>query len=72
MNKIQKLIEENVFWLIVLTLLVIGVAMMVEILPLAFSKSVTQPIAGVKPIPRCNWPAVTFICAKAATTATRK
>ncbi|KPC55090.1 cytochrome-c oxidase, cbb3-type subunit II [Amantichitinum ursilacus] len=49
MNKIQKLIEENVFWLIVLTVLVISVAMMVEILPLAFSKSVTQPIEGVKP-----------------------
>jgi cytochrome c oxidase cbb3-type subunit 2 len=41
MNKIQKLIEENVFYLIVLVLLVISVAMMVEILPLAFQKSVT-------------------------------
>ncbi|MBY0345686.1 MAG: cbb3-type cytochrome c oxidase subunit II, partial [Neisseriaceae bacterium] len=41
MNKIQKMIEENVFYLIVLILLVISVAMMVEILPLAFQKSVT-------------------------------
>lgn len=49
MDRIQKLIEENVFWLIVLTVLVISVAMMVEILPLAFSKSTTQPIEGVKP-----------------------
>ena len=49
MNKIQKLIEENVFWLVVLTLLTISVAMMVEILPLMFSKSVTQPVTGVKP-----------------------
>ncbi len=49
MNKIQKLIEENVFWLIVLTLLTVSVAMFVEILPLMFSKSVTQPVEGVKP-----------------------
>ncbi|UXY13981.1 cytochrome-c oxidase, cbb3-type subunit II [Chitiniphilus purpureus] len=49
MNKIQKLIEEKVGWLVVLTLLVISVAMLVEILPLMFSKSVTKPIAGVKP-----------------------
>ena len=49
MNKIQKLIEENVFWLIVLTLLTVSVAMFVEILPLMFSKSVTEPVTGVKP-----------------------
>jgi cytochrome c oxidase cbb3-type subunit 2 len=49
MNKIQKLIEENVAALIIMTLITISVAMMVEILPLMFSKSVTQPIAGVKP-----------------------
>lgn len=49
MNKIQKLIEENVFWLVVLTLLTVSVAMFVEILPLMFSKSVTQPVDGVKP-----------------------
>ncbi len=49
MNKIQKLIEENVFWLIVLTLLTVSVAMFVEILPLMFTKSVTQPVDGVKP-----------------------
>ncbi|WP_348944667.1 cytochrome-c oxidase, cbb3-type subunit II [Chitinibacter sp. FCG-7] len=49
MNKIQKLIEENVAALIILTLMTISVAMLVEILPLMFSKTVTQPIAGVKP-----------------------
>ncbi|MDR3428717.1 MULTISPECIES: cytochrome-c oxidase, cbb3-type subunit II [Silvimonas] len=49
MERIQKLIEQNVFWLILLTILTISVAMMVEILPLAFSKSTTQPIEGVKP-----------------------
>ncbi|MDC7714278.1 cytochrome-c oxidase, cbb3-type subunit II [Vogesella sp. LYT5W] len=49
MEKIQKLIEENVAYLIVLTLLVISVAALVEIVPLMFQKSTTQPIAGVKP-----------------------
>lgn len=49
MNKIQKIVEENVFYLIVLTLFTLSIAMFVEILPLMFSKSVTQPIAGVKP-----------------------
>ncbi|WP_373975280.1 cytochrome-c oxidase, cbb3-type subunit II [Chitinibacter sp. SCUT-21] len=49
MNKIQKLIEENVAALIIMTLITISIAMLVEILPLMFSKSVTQPIAGVKP-----------------------
>ncbi|OHX14115.1 cytochrome-c oxidase, cbb3-type subunit II [Chromobacterium sphagni] len=49
MDKIQKLIEEHVGWLIVLTLLVVSVAGLVEILPLAFQKSVTEPVAGVKP-----------------------
>ncbi|QZA79694.1 cytochrome-c oxidase, cbb3-type subunit II [Deefgea piscis] len=49
MNKIQKIVEENVFYLIVLTFFTLSIAMFVEILPLMFSKSVTQPIAGVKP-----------------------
>ena len=49
MDKIQKLIEEKVGYLIVLTLLVISIAMLVEILPLMFQKSTTQPVAGVKP-----------------------
>ncbi|WP_288841794.1 cytochrome-c oxidase, cbb3-type subunit II [uncultured Deefgea sp.] len=49
MNKIQKIVEENVFYLIILTFFTLSIAMFVEILPLMFSKSVTQPIAGVKP-----------------------
>ncbi len=49
MNKIQKLVEENAFYLIVLTLFTLSVSMFVEILPLMFSKSMTQPIEGVKP-----------------------
>jgi cytochrome c oxidase cbb3-type subunit 2 len=49
MDKIQKLIEEHVGYLIVFTLLVISVAGLVEIVPLAFQKSTTEPVAGVKP-----------------------
>ncbi|SFZ79237.1 cytochrome-c oxidase, cbb3-type subunit II [Chitinimonas taiwanensis] len=49
MNKIQKLIEEHVGYLIVFTLMIISVAMLVEILPLMYSKSTTKPIPGVKP-----------------------
>lgn len=49
MEKIQKLIEEKVGYLIVLTLVVISFAILVEGLPLMFQKSTTEPIAGVKP-----------------------
>lgn len=49
MDKIQKLIEEHVGYLIVFTLLVISIAGLVEIVPLAFQKSTTEPVAGVKP-----------------------
>ncbi|MDN0073943.1 cytochrome-c oxidase, cbb3-type subunit II [Crenobacter sp. SG2303] len=49
MEKIQKLIEEHVGFLIVFTLIVISVAGLVEIVPLAFQKSTTEPVAGVKP-----------------------
>ena len=49
MEKIQKLIEENVAYLIVLTLLVISVAALIEIVPLMFQKYTTPPVAGVKP-----------------------
>ncbi|MCW3479610.1 cytochrome-c oxidase, cbb3-type subunit II [Neisseriaceae bacterium JH1-16] len=49
MEKIQKLIEERVGFLIAFTLIVISVAGLVEIVPLAFQKSTTEPVAGVKP-----------------------
>lgn len=44
MNKIQKLVEEHVAFLIVFVLLVISVGLLVEVIPLFFSKSVTQPL----------------------------
>ncbi|MFC7421311.1 cytochrome-c oxidase, cbb3-type subunit II [Iodobacter arcticus] len=49
MNQLQARVEQNVAYLIVLTLLTLSVAMLVEILPLMFSNSTTKPIAGVKP-----------------------
>ncbi len=49
MEKIQKLIEEHVGYLIVLTILIISVAGLVEIVPLMFQKSTTEAIPGVKP-----------------------
>jgi cytochrome c oxidase cbb3-type subunit 2 len=49
MEKIQILIEEHVGFLIVFTLIVISFAGLVEIVPLAFQKSTTEPVAGVKP-----------------------
>lgn len=42
-------IEKNVTWLIVLVILVVSVGGLVEIVPLFFQRSTTQPVAGVKP-----------------------
>lgn len=42
-------IEKNVGWLIVLTLIVVSFGGALEIIPLFFQKSTTQPVAGVKP-----------------------
>ena len=42
-------VETNNFLLIVLTFLVVAVGGLVEIVPLFFQKSTTEPIAGVKP-----------------------
>lgn len=45
----HDLIERNMGWLIVLVILVISVGGLVEIVPLFFQKSTTQPVAGLKP-----------------------
>jgi cytochrome c oxidase cbb3-type subunit 2 len=49
MNQLQAKVEQNVAYLIILTLLTLSIAMLVEILPLMFSNSTTKPIEGVKP-----------------------
>jgi cytochrome c oxidase cbb3-type subunit 2 len=45
----HKLIEKNIGLLIVLTILVISIGGLVQIIPLYFQKSTTEPVPGVKP-----------------------
>lgn len=47
--KLQQLAEEKVGFLIMFTFLVISVGFLIEIVPLFFTKSVTEPAPGVKP-----------------------
>ena len=47
----HEVIEKNVGWLVVLTILVVAVGGLVEIVPLYFQKSTTEPVAGIKPYP---------------------
>ena len=47
----QDYVESNLPWLIVLVLLVVSVGGLVEIIPLFFQKSTTQPVAGLAPYP---------------------
>jgi cytochrome c oxidase cbb3-type subunit 2 len=49
MKLTHDLIERNQALLIVLVILVVSVGGLVEIVPLAFQKSVTEPVAGLKP-----------------------
>ena len=44
----QEMIEKNIGWMIVLIVLTVSVGGLVEIVPLYFKKSTTQPVAGVK------------------------
>jgi cytochrome c oxidase cbb3-type subunit 2 len=45
----HELIEKNIGWMIVLIVLVVAVGGLVEIVPLYFQKSTTEPVTGVKP-----------------------
>jgi cytochrome c oxidase cbb3-type subunit 2 len=47
----QEVIEKNVGWMIVLIVLTVSVGGLVEIVPLYFQKSTTQPVAGIVPYP---------------------
>jgi cytochrome c oxidase cbb3-type subunit 2 len=47
----QELIEKNIGWMIVLIILVVAVGGLVEIVPLYFQKSTTEPVTGIKPYP---------------------
>jgi cytochrome c oxidase cbb3-type subunit 2 len=45
----QDLVERNTGWLIILVILVVSVGGLVEIVPLYFQKSTTEPVKGLKP-----------------------
>ena len=47
----HEIIEKNVGWMVVLTVLVVAVGGLVEIVPLYFQRSTTAPVAGVAPYP---------------------
>jgi cytochrome c oxidase cbb3-type subunit 2 len=49
MKLTHSLIEKNVGLMVVLIILVVAVGGLVEIVPLYFQKSTTEPVAGVKP-----------------------
>ncbi len=42
----HETVEKNIGWMIVLTILVVAVGGLVEIVPLYFQKSTTEPVAG--------------------------
>ncbi|NLR74119.1 MULTISPECIES: cytochrome-c oxidase, cbb3-type subunit II [Leeia] len=45
----HETIEKNVGLMIILTILVVSIAGLVEIVPLAFQRSTTEPVKGLKP-----------------------
>jgi cytochrome c oxidase cbb3-type subunit 2 len=47
----QEMVEKNMGWMIVLIILVVAVGGLVEIVPLYFQKSTTEPVTGIKPYP---------------------
>ena len=51
MKLTHDLIERNQALLIVLVILVVAVGGLVEIVPLSFQRSLTEPVAGLKPYP---------------------
>lgn len=48
---LQQRTEQSTFWLIVFTVLVVSVGGIVEIVPLFFMKSTTEPVLGLEPYP---------------------
>ena len=45
----HEFIEKNMTWLVILVVLVVSVGGLVEIVPLFFQRSTTEPVAGLKP-----------------------
>ncbi|MCW5652876.1 cytochrome-c oxidase, cbb3-type subunit II [Hydrogenophaga sp.] len=51
MKMTHEFVEKNIGWMIVLVILVVSVGGLVEIVPLFFQRSTTEPVAGVTPYP---------------------
>ncbi len=51
MSNRHDVIEQNMGLLIALIILVVAVGGLVEIVPLYFQRSTTEPVAGIKPLP---------------------
>jgi cytochrome c oxidase cbb3-type subunit 2 len=49
MKLTQDFVERNVGLMVVLIILVVSVGGLVEIVPLFFQRSTTEPVAGLKP-----------------------
>jgi cytochrome c oxidase cbb3-type subunit 2 len=47
----QEIVEKNMGWMIALIIAVVAVGGLVEIVPLYFQKSTTEPVTGIKPYP---------------------
>ena len=45
----HEALEKNIGWMVVLIVLIVSVGGLVEIVPLFFQKSLTEPVAGLKP-----------------------
>ena len=45
----HETLEKNIGWMVLLVVLVVSVGGLVEIVPLFFQKSLTEPVAGLKP-----------------------
>ncbi|MBP8120375.1 MAG: cytochrome-c oxidase, cbb3-type subunit II [Burkholderiales bacterium] len=45
----HETLEKNIGWMVVLVVLVVSIGGLVEIVPLFFQKSLTEPVAGLKP-----------------------
>ena len=65
-------IETNSLLMVVLIVLVIAIGGLIEIVPLFFQKSTTQPIEGIKPYTALQLAGAMCTCARVVTTAIRK
>jgi cbb3-type cytochrome oxidase cytochrome c subunit len=65
-------IETSNFLMIVLIIVAVAFGGLVEIVPLFFQRSTTQPAEGSSPTRHCSSPVATSTCARVATTATRR